>query len=307
MLGCNGAAGTVSTSTAAREPDARSSRLIARNLNNARHLVVVGSKDFPEARVLGEIYAQTLHAAGYNVHRRLGLANEGVAFRALTRGSIDAYPEYTGIILNGFYGYSPGGIPKNAGKAFAAARRRLRADGVTPLPQARVNDTQAVVVTPGLAEKTGNLRTISDLARTGSRFVAAGHPACEREPLCFRAVKRRYHVKFKRFRASNPPYKALDQGAADVAFAFTTDPELSSGDYVALFDDKHLFAPYRVTLLFRSRLLARLGPDARRAVADVQKPLTTETMRRLNARVIFDNETPRSVARAFLKEEGFVK
>jgi osmoprotectant transport system substrate-binding protein len=97
------------------------------------------------------------------------------------------------------------------------------------------------------------------------------------------------------------------RAAVDIAFSFTTDPELASADYVALRDDRHVFPPFRVTLLFDRRKLARLGPDARRVVAQVQEQLTTKVVRKLKRRVTFDGKKPARVAAEFLRETGLVK
>ena len=134
----------------------------------------------------------------------------------------------------------------------------------------------------------------------------AGPRGCRTNPSCLKGVKRKYHLSFKRFRTASSPYEAIGKGRADIAFGFTTDPDLTVG-FVGLRDDRHVFPSFHVTMLFRKRALARLGPDARRVVARVQKPLTTRVLRDLNARVFFDKKTPKKVASKYLREAGFVK
>jgi glycine betaine/choline ABC-type transport system substrate-binding protein len=268
--------------------------------------VVVGSKNFTEQFVLGEIYAQSLKAAGYKVRRRLNLGDEQIAFHALRRGRIDAYPEYTSTVLQAFYRYRFSRLPRDPRRSFATVKRRLARDGIRPLPQSAVNDTGTLVMTRARADALGSPRTISGLSGKARTLTFGGFPECRREPSCLLGVKRRYHLRFKRFRAARDPYAALDRGVADVAYAFTTDGALSGGGYVSLRDDRHLFPPYRVTLLFDRRVLAKLGPDARRVVARVQKPLTTQKMSELNARVLIGRKKPRAVATEFLRESGLI-
>jgi glycine betaine/choline ABC-type transport system substrate-binding protein len=279
---------------------------IARHPGNAKHTVVVGSKNFTEQFVLGEIYAQALHAAGYRVRRKLGYANEKAAFRALRKGSISAYPEYTGLVLSSFYGYKLGRLPRSGGASYRAARRRLTRDGVAALPRAPANDTLTLAMTRDRATTLGNPRSISDLKGKTGRLTIAGYPGCRTQVICLKGLKRRYKLGFRRFRSTRSPYGVLAKGTADVAFAFTTDPSLTRG-FVGLRDDRHLFPSFHVTLLFSKRLLARLGPDARRVVARVQEPLTTTMLRKLDARVVYGKQSEKRVARDYLREAGFVK
>jgi osmoprotectant transport system substrate-binding protein len=87
---------------------------------------------------------------------------------------------------------------------------------------------------------------------------------------------------------------------------FTTDAALSTGKYVVLDDDKHLFPPYNITFMVNSKKLQELGPDATKVIADVQKPLTNEVMQELNSRVVLDKKDPAEVAKEYLQESGFI-
>jgi glycine betaine/choline ABC-type transport system substrate-binding protein len=292
---------------AAASATAAAAAPIKSNPANAKRTVVVGSKNFPEQLVLGEIYAQTLRAAGYKVRKRLGLKDERTAFRALKRGTIGVYPEYTGIVLSSFYGYPLAKLPRSAAASYRAARRRLAKDGVVALQRTDVNDTFTLGMTRARAEELGRPRTISGLSGKASKLTIAGPPGCKSQPVCLKGVRSKYHLHFKRFRTTSSPYTTLDRRSADVAFVFTTDPELATNGYVALRDNRHLFPSFHVTLLAKRRVLDRLGPDAAKAVKHVQKPLTTARMRELNARVAFDRKTPRQVATEYLREAGFVK
>jgi glycine betaine/choline ABC-type transport system substrate-binding protein len=280
---------------------------ITRNPANARHTVMVGSKNFTEQYVLGQIYAQSLRAAGYRVRTRLGFGTERKAFRALRRGAIGAYPEYTGVILTSLYGVPLAHVPHGGDAAWRRARQRLARDGVRALPHAPANDTLTMVLKKERADALGGPRRISDLKGRSGRLTVAGYHGCNTDPICLKGVRRRYGLRFRRFRTAKNPYDALGSGRADIAFAFTTDPDLTTGRFVPLADDRGLFPSFHVTLLFRKKVLAHLGPDARRVMSQVQKPLTTAVLRDLDARVALGKKSPKRVASEFLREHGFVQ
>ena len=91
-------------------------------------------------------------------------------------------------------------------------------------------------------------------------------------------------------------YQVLDSGKADVSIIFTTDGQIAQGKELLLQDDKHMFPPYNVTLVFRKSVLDKLGPDATNTIAKVQQALTTPAMQELNSRVDIDKKTPATVA-----------
>lgn len=281
--------------------------LIKSNPENASKRVTVGSKNFPEQFVLGEIYSQALQAAGYKVKKQLNLGSEVIAFKALKQGNIDGYPEYTGTALTSFYKVKVTAVPKDAEQAYQELTQKLAADKITGLPQTPFENTYQLGMTKKTAAKLGSPTKISDLTGKSQKLVINGYPECAQRPDCLLGVEKTYGLKFKKFVASQDPYSVLDKGAADVAFVFTTDAPLVTGKYATLTDDKHLFPPYHISFLIKSDKLAQLGPDAPKVIDAVQKPLTNEVMRELNSRVVLDKKTPKEVASEYLKEGGFVK
>jgi glycine betaine/choline ABC-type transport system substrate-binding protein len=280
---------------------------ITKNASNASTTLTIGSKNFTEQRVLGEIYAQGLQAAGYKVKKQLNLGSEVVAFKALKQGNIDGYPEYTGTALTAFYKVKVDKVPKDANAAYTELVGKLKADKITGLAQTPFENTYRLGMTKKTAAKVGNPTTISQLAGKSKNLVINGYPECEQRIDCLLGVEKVYGLKFKKFVASQDPYAVLDKGAADVAFVFTTDAALTTGKYAILDDDKHLFPPYHISFLINSKKLASLGPDAQKVIEQVQKPLTNEVQRELNSRVVLDKKTPKAVAAEYLKEAGFVK
>jgi glycine betaine/choline ABC-type transport system substrate-binding protein len=282
-------------------------KLIVKNPDNASKTVTVGSKNFPEQFILGEIYSQALQAAGYKVKKQLNLGSEVIAFKALKQGNIDGYPEYTGTALTSFYKVPVTKVPKDADEAYTQLQQKLAGDKLQGLAQTPFENTYQLGMTKKTAGKLGNPTKISDLTGKSKDLIINGYPECAQRPDCLLGVEKTYGLKFKKFVASGDPYPVLDKGAADVAFVFTTDAALTTNKYSTLTDDKHLFPPYHITFLIHKSKLQSLGPDAQKVIEQVQTPLTNEVQRELNSRVVLDKKTPKEVASEYLKEAGFTK
>jgi glycine betaine/choline ABC-type transport system substrate-binding protein len=287
------------------EPRAPSNSRIERDPANAGRQITVGSKNFAEQYVLGEIYAQALEAAGFDVRKELDLGAEKVAYRALRRGRIDAYPEYTGTALTVFFGLETSEVPRDRDAAFARVEEELAREGIVAMPPTPFQNTFVVTSTTETADALGDPETLSELSeQAGSRSISA-FPECRTRPDCLVGLRTAYGWT-PRFVASEGKFEDLDQGQADFTFGFGTDGELGLDRYVTYDDDKRLFPPYHVTFMVRREAAARLGDAGRRVIEAVQRPLTEELMRELNGRVTLDGQEPESVARDYLREQGFV-
>jgi glycine betaine/choline ABC-type transport system substrate-binding protein len=280
---------------------------IKRDAANAGKRITVGSKNFAEQYVLGEIYAQALGAAGFDVVKRLDLGAEKVAFRALKRGRIDAYPEYTGTALTAFYGLRTQDVPRDKDEAFTRLARELRGDGVVALPPTPFQNTFVVTSTKATAGRLGSPSTISELAESaGSSSSISAFPECRERSDCLLGLKTVYGWT-PRFVASEGKFEDLDQGQADFTFGFGTDGELALDKYVTYQDDRGLFPPYHVTFMLRREAAARLGESGRAAIEAIQRPLTEEVMQGLNSEVTLEGKEPEAVARDYLRREGFIR
>jgi glycine betaine/choline ABC-type transport system substrate-binding protein len=282
-------------------------KLIKKNSANASKSISVGSKNFTEQFILGNIYADALKAAGYNVKKKLNLGSEVVAFKALKQGDVDSYPEYTGTALTSFYGVKVTDVPKNAEQAFTELKGKLAKDNITALPEAPFDNTYRLGMTKAGAAKIGNPKTISDLKGKSQKLVVNGFAECRQRPDCLLGVEKTYGLKFKKFLANEAKYEVLDKGQADVAFVFTTDANLATNKYAILDDDKKLFPPYHISFMVKNDVLKKLGPDAPKVIEQVQKGLTEKVMQELNSRVDLDKKEPAVVAQEYLKESGFIK
>ena len=269
--------------------------------------ITVGSKNFTEQFVLGEIYSQALEAAGFTVKKQLNLGSELLAYKALQAGKVDAYPEYTGTALTSFFGVKTADVPRDAQKAYEDAKAGFAEKQITALPPTPFENTYRLGMTKEGAGKIGDPTKISDLTESASKLSITGFPECKQRQDCLLGVEDTYGLKFGKFVSSEQKYQVLDSGDADVAFIFTTDGDLAGGKYVVLDDDKKFFPPYNVTFNARNEALKNLGPEGQKVIEQVQKPLTERVMQELNARVDIDKKKPAEAAKSYLQQAGFVK
>ena len=288
---------------------ASNGKLITKNADNSSTSITVGSKNFTEEFILGEIDAQALEAAGYKVKRDLNLGSEQVAFKALKNGNIDGYPEYTSTALTSFFGTKATDIPSDAKEAVDQAQTDFAKVGLVAFAPTPFTSANAVGL---LKKKADQLRVtkVSDLTGKSQNLTLYGSPECRQRPDCLLGLQRDYGLKFKKFVPVDIGlrYEVLDKGQADLSIIFTTDAQLSTRkDVVTLADDKHVFPPGNVTFVARKAAVDAAGPDMQKTIESVQQGLSERVMQELNARVDVDRETPRQAAREYLRESGYIK
>jgi osmoprotectant transport system substrate-binding protein len=276
---------------------------IQRNADNAKTTLTVGSKNFTEQIVLGEIYAQALEAAGYKVRKEFNLGDEQTARKALTGGQISGYPEYTGTILLSFLDVPAADLPSDEQEAYDQAKAGMAEDGITALPPTPFTSSNEVGLLKKTADELG-VTKISDLQGKDQDLTLYGSPECRTRRDCLLGLQEIYDLKFKRFVPVNldQRHEVLKTGQADVSIVFTTDPEIKRNNEVLLEDDKGMFPPYNSTFLVRDDVAKEAGPDLARVVEQVNENLTAEVMQELNARVTIDKDTPEQAALAYLKQ-----
>ena len=280
---------------------------IQMNDKNSTTKLTIGSKNFTEQKVLGEIYAQALTAAGYDVSTELNLGDEKTALKALEGNEISAYPEYTGTALLSFFGYTADKLPSDETEAFNLAKEGFAKDDLTALPPTPFVSSNEVGVTKETADKL-QLQKISDLEGKSQDLTLYGTPECRQRLDCKLGLEEVYGLKFKKFVPVDIAlrHEVLTKGQADVSIVFTTDPQNKREGFVLLEDDKGMFPPYNSTLVVRNDVIDKAGPDLQKTVDLVTKGLTDEVMQELNARVDLDKETPEDVAGQYLQESGLI-
>jgi glycine betaine/choline ABC-type transport system substrate-binding protein len=284
--------------------------LIESNPDNSGVQLTVGSKNFTEQLILGEIYAQALEAAGYNVQTDLNLGSEQVALQALEAGEISGYPEYTTTALTSFFGAAPDAVPSDIAEAAEQARSEFENRGLVMFEPAPFQSENAVGLLAERAEELG-VATISDLKGQSEELTLFGSPECRQRVDCLIGLEDGYGLQFKSFTPVDieQRYPVLDSGQADLSILFTTDGELANSDeYVILEDDQNVFpAAGNPAFVTDQATVDQAGPDFQATVEQVQEGLTLEVIQELNARVDIDRERPAAVATQYLQEEGYVE
>lgn len=274
------------------------------NVGTSGNVIKVGSKDFPEQFIIGEMYALILEDTGLNVERKLNLGGTPVAHAGLLNGEIDLYPEYTGTGLLTVLKRPAIDDPQQVYDTVSAGYRE---EGLVWLEPAPMNNTQALAMTPEKSEQL-QIRTISDMAAKAEQLVMIGPPEFEVREDGLPGLKEAYgQFQLKEYKAVDPGlrYKGLVDNEADVAVAFGTDGEISAYNLVLLEDDQKLFPPYQVAPVVRQATLDA-HPEIEDALNALAPLLTDEVMQQLNNEVSGNQREPAEVAREFLVQEGLI-
>ena len=287
-----------------------SANLIEENPDNNGVSITVGSKNFDEQFILGEIYAQGLEAAGYDVSTDLNLGDETIAFKALADDEIDAYPEYTSTILTSIFDVPPEDVPGDAQQAYDETKDDFAKLGLQAFPPTPFSSANAVGLLTETADELG-VSTISDLDGKSQDLVLAGSPECRQRIDCLLGLEQNYGLEFKEFTPVDIGlrYEVLDKGDADLSILFTTDAQLFTDPdtYTVLEDDKGVLPAGNVLFVARQQTVDEAGDDFGATVESVQSNLTLEVMQELNARVDIDKEKPADAAQQYLQEFGYIE
>lgn len=281
---------------------------IVSNPENGKVTLTVGSKNFTEQIVLGEVYAQALEAAGYKVDKRLNLGSETVARQAVKTDQISGYPEYVSTALTSFFEVEPEEVPADATEAYEEAKASFEKEGLTAFPPTPFASANAVGTLRKTAEER-DLKTVSDLEGQSEEMTLYGSPECRQRIDCLAGLEELYGLKFKKFTPVDIGlrYTVLDNGQADLSILFTTDPQLSAqaDKYVILEDDKEVFPAGNVIWVTTPEVVEEAGPDYEETITQVQEGLTLKVMQELGARVELEKEPAAKVAAEYLESAGY--
>lgn len=304
IAACGSDDSTTSGSTEGGEAGA-----IQSNPDNGKVSLTIGSKNFPEQEILGEIYAQALTAAGYKVKSALNLGSETVAQKAVKTGQISGYPEYASTALTSFFGLEPEEVPADATEAWEKANEEFEKEGLEAFEPTPFASANAVGTTTETAEKY-DLKTVSDLEGVSEKLSLYGSPECRQRIDCLAGLEELYGLKFKSFTPVDIGlrYTVLEKGQADLSILFTTDPQLSaeSDKFVILEDDKEVFPAGNVIFVTTQKVAEEAGPDYEKTILQVQEGLDLKVMQELDARVELEKETPKAAAKAYLESAGYI-
>lgn len=269
--------------------------------------VVVGAADFPESKIVAEIYAQALEANGFTVGRQFGIGSRETYIPAIRDHSIDLIPEYTGNLLQYFNPKSSASTP---GDVELALYRSLPGD-LSILNPAPANDSDTVTVTQATAQRW-NLKSIADLVPHAAEVKFGAPSEFLNRPQGLPGLKAKYglDIKADNFVAISDgggpaTVKALSGGTVTAANIFSTSPAIPQNKFVILEDPKNNFLPGNVVPLLSSQ---KMSDEIKTVLDAVSARLTTKGLTELNASVSGNSGIdPDEAARQWVRENAFDK
>ncbi|MGH2714461.1 MAG: glycine betaine ABC transporter substrate-binding protein [Thermoleophilaceae bacterium] len=267
--------------------------------------VTLGTKDFTEEFVLGELYKQALEAKGYTVNLKKNIGATEIIDKALTSDEIDGYPEYLGVSVAVVARKDI--IPKSDQETYDLAKEFYEGRGQVISEQTPFFDVDAIATTKDFADENG-LKSVADLKKLDS-FTVGARPEFRNRFQGLKGMRSEYGLNNAQFKqlALGIQYQALDNGDVDSANVFSTDAQLASGKYTVLEDPKGIFGYQHVAMVMNKDKFEELGGQEFFGVIDeVSALLTNEAMITMNKAVAIDKQDEAEVARSFLEANGLL-
>jgi osmoprotectant transport system substrate-binding protein len=262
--------------------------------------IIVGSANFTESNVIGELYAQAMKAKGVQTSTKPNIGSREVYIKALKDKSISVVPEYTGNLLGYFDKTS---TATSASDIEAALPKAVGAD-LKVLKVSAAADQDVYVVTKQYAADN-QIASLEDLKKVASTATLGGPSELSQRPYGPIGLKKVYGVTFKAVKGYDSPavkVKDLNANKFQVGEFFTTDSPIAENGYVELKDPKNLIKPQNVVPLVRAEVASNTAATG--AIEAVQAALTTADLTALNKKVDVDHEDPNQVAAEWLKSKG---
>jgi osmoprotectant transport system permease protein len=270
----------------------------ARAVRRGDEAIVVGSKNFTEQLILGELLAQAIEQAGLPVERRLNLGGTLICDRATLTGDVDAYVEYTGTALTAVFHR---GVDTDSARVFETVRDEYARTGRTLLPGLGFNNTFAILVR-GDDARSRNLKTIDDAARESPHWRAGfGYEFMER-PDGYPGLAKTYGLRFPETPGVMDltlSYRALASHQVDLIAGDSTAGLIKGLDLVQLEDTRRYFPPYDAAVVARAEALHR-HPALRTALERLSGRISTDSMRAMNYAADVEHRDIQAIAADFL-------
>jgi osmoprotectant transport system substrate-binding protein len=296
------ACGSSSSSSSSGSSSTSGSTAAASGPGAGKPAVTIGSKNFAESNILGELYTQALAAKGYKATLKPEIGSSEIIYKALTAGQIDMYPEYTGTLLSAVAEQTK--LPKTAAEAYLQAKAFLQRKGYTMLNYTPFYDSDALATLPAYASEH-KLASIADLKALGKAVKLGAAPEFATRFEGLKGLEQEYGVKptFKPI-SIELSYKALEGKQVDVQDVFSTDGQLLGRKFKILADPKHVFGFQNVAPIVKQSLVAAEGPAFAETLNKVSALLTIPAIQQMNKAVSIDKQPASSVASQFLKANG---
>lgn len=268
--------------------------------------LALGTKDFTEAFIVGELYRQALLAKSIKVTLRKDIGSTEVIDKQLQSGAIDAYPEYLGVAVTVAAGRADAG--STAEETYKLAKEFYAGRGQAISEQTAFENVDAIATTQFFAQRRG-LATVGDL-RELPKFTLGARPEFEEREQGLAGMRAAYGLDNAKFESIpiGEQYLALDRNEIDAANVFSTDGQLGSGSYKVLEDSERVFGFQHVALVIDEDKLKELGGRSFMNVINaVNARLTTSAMIQMNRDVEVDGQDEAVVAEQFLRTAGLLR
>jgi osmoprotectant transport system substrate-binding protein len=265
--------------------------------------VVLGTKNFTEEYILGQLYGQALQAKGFKVVYKGSFGSSELADTAIRSGKMNFYPEYTGIVVLDLAKSKT--FPATAAATYTAAQQFEQKHGLKLLKRTPFVDSDTFTMLTKTANKLG-VKKISDLKKV-KKLSYAAFPECKTRITCLVGLKNVYGLKQVKFvpLGSISVYTLLDKGQITGGDGFTTDPQQNSTKYKALVDNKHIYGFQNVAPVVSQKLLkGSAGQQIQQISNKVSSLLTIKAMRAMDKAAYVQKATPKQIADGFLKANG---
>ena len=267
--------------------------------------ITVGSTNFGEQLILGEIYASVLEDAGYDVERKFNLGTREVVNPALKSGEIDLLAEYTGTLLT----FEGGTSSTDSEQTWNDLKDAIAGEGLLALAYAPAQDKNGFVVTAETAADLG-VTKMSDLAAFNGTLVLGGPPECPDREFCMIGLQGVYGLDFADFKpldvGGSLTVAALEGGEIDLGLLFTSDGVIAAKGFVLLEDDLNLQPAENIVPIANKETFDAYGDDLIDLIDEVTKAITTAELSDLNKRYGLDAEDPETLAHEWLVAHGFI-
>ena len=292
LVGC----GTSSPGGTAAKP--------ADNAQAKKPTITVGSKEFTEQRILGEMMSLLLEKNGFTVNRKIGLTGTAVVAKALQNGDIDLYAEYTGT---GLVTILKQKVITNPDEAYDAVNKAYQSQFKEQwLGRFGLNNTYTLTMKADKAKQLG-IVSLSDLAAKAADLKFGSDQEFLARPDGYPALSKAYGFQFKKENIksmdSGLVYQAVDSGQVDVIMGFATDGRIKKLNLVNLKDDKNFFPVYDAAPVIRQEVLQK-NPEIAGILNKLQGQISDEKMQELNLSVDVNGKEPVQVAKDFLVSLG---
>jgi osmoprotectant transport system substrate-binding protein len=268
--------------------------------------ITLGTKDFTEEYVLGQLYKQALEAKGVQVSYKENIGSTEIIQTALRSGKINGYPEYVGEIVQTAYHRKT--LPDTAHGWWLLAKQLLAKDGFTLTNATPFFDVDAIAVRKADATKyklksLWDLKRLQNSAQRPDNFSIGARPEFKSREEGFLGMQHVYGLTKMKYVsiATGLTYKALDQKKVFCINVFSTDAQISTGKYVVLSDPKLIFGVQNVAVILKKDVAT---PKVVSIINAVSAKLTTPAILAMNKATQLNKQSPASVADKFLRANG---